>query len=507
MFKKYLLLPTTIALATVNYAQGAGLELTQHGTKEMAHGFAGTATLLEDASAIAHNPAGLMLLEGRQISAGLSFVHADIDYDARFMREKVESKHGLPAYEIMGPGAGNSKELSTVPHFYYSQRISDSVAAGIGIYAPFGSGTEFPTGWSGRYHSEETQQTAVNFNPTIAFKVNDTLSLGLGVVIQKYDARLTNQLDIGYLVAEAVLETVAEQNGQAAAEAAAPTVLNNYGSKEQFQVLNEIEISSVNYGFSAGLLWQPIEPLRLGINYRSQVSHIAKGNAERSTLDLPNFQSDFINQVAADTGLSVADTTTTLNKAFDERGALGGDIVSHIYLPQLVTLSAQYELSPRLAVMSSVTYTNWSVFKEIRLEYEDRSIRGGADITDTGNDVRRRDLVQPLYFEDSWRVGLGARYEATDKTTLRAGLSFDQSPVTKAEVRTPRGPDADRTVWGVGATVHLNQEFEIDFAYGMQYIAKADVNARENPAGTQHRAAGHSKGTISNFSAQVNYRF
>src|SRR5690554_2863641 len=210
-----------------------------------------------------------------------------------------------------------------------------------------------------------------------------------GLLFKKYDARLTNQLDIGYLVAEAVLETVAEQNGQAAAEAAAPTVLNNYGSKEQFQVLNEIEISSVNYGFSAGLLWQPIEPLRLGINYRSQVSHIAKGNAERSTLDLPNFQSDFINQVAADTGLSVADTTTTLNKAFDERGALGGDIVSHIYLPQLVTLSAQYELSPRLAVMSSVTYTNWSVFKEIRLEYEDRSIRGGADITDTGNDVRR----------------------------------------------------------------------------------------------------------------------
>src|SRR5690554_7841504 len=93
--------------------------------------------------------------------------------------------------------------------------------------------------------------------------------------------------------------------------------------------------------------------------------------------------------------------------AFDVRSAFGCDIVSHIYLPQLVTLSAQYELSPRLAVMSSVTYTNWSVFKEIRLEYEDRSIRGGADITDTGNDVRRRDLVQPLYFEDSWRVEIG----------------------------------------------------------------------------------------------------
>ena len=61
-------------------AWAAGLEITQHGAKEMAHGFAGTATLLEDASVIAHNPAGLLRLQGQQISGGLSLLHASIDY-------------------------------------------------------------------------------------------------------------------------------------------------------------------------------------------------------------------------------------------------------------------------------------------------------------------------------------------------------------------------------------------------------------------------------------------
>lgn len=500
-------LPLALAITTINTVQAAGLELTQHGAKEMAHGYAGTATLLEDASVIAHNPAGLMRLQGRQFSGGLSFVHAEIDYEARFISERVESLYGLPAREVNGPGAGNSKQLTVVPHIYYSQRLNEDAAIGIGLYAPFGSGTEFPTGWAGRYHSEETQQTAVNINPTFAFRASDTLSLGLGVVIQSYSARLTNQIDLGYLVAEAVLERVEEQSGASAAQAVAPTLLNNYGSKPEYQVLNEIEIASVAYGFSAGMLWQPLDALRLGLNYRSQISHIAEGEAKRTTLEQAGFKDNFITQISADSGLTQQEAAETLEKAFDERGSLGGDIVSRIHLPQLLTLSAHYDLSDRIALMGSVTYTNWSVFKEIRLEYEDTSSRGGSDITGSGDDVRRRDLVQPLNFSDTWRAGIALRYQATPELVLRTGYSQDESPVKDADYRTPRGPDADRHIFGFGLSYQPAAEWDVDLAYSLITIARADINARENPAGTQHRAEGHSEGLLNNLGVQVNYRF
>lgn len=80
-------LPVAI-MAASSTAHGAGLELTQHGTKETGHGFAGTAALLEDASVVAHNPAGLLRLTGTQTSLGVSAIYADLNYNVRVQRKK-----------------------------------------------------------------------------------------------------------------------------------------------------------------------------------------------------------------------------------------------------------------------------------------------------------------------------------------------------------------------------------------------------------------------------------
>lgn len=100
--------------------------------------------------------------------------------------------------------------------------------------------------------------------------------------------------------------------------------------------------------------------------------------------------------------------------------------------------------------MGSVTYTNWSVYDELRLSYVDTSARGGSDITESGDDVRRRDLVQPLEFEDSYRFGVGASYAWDDRLTLRTGASFDQSPLRNSDFRTRGGriTTAISSAWG-----------------------------------------------------------
>lgn len=487
-------------------ALAAGLELTQHGVKEMGHGYAGTATLLEDASAVAHNPAGLLRLgPGMHASVGLSVLHADIDYDVEVRREKIENRYGVPSTAVSGPGGGNSSDTSLIPHLYYSYRINEDAAVGIGIYAPFGSGTEFPDHWAGRYHAIETEQTATNINPVFAFRVNDRLSLGLGAVLQMYEAKLTNKIDVGYLVAEGLLEQVEAQEGAAAARDVATAAVELVGS--QFDVHNDIEMDSIAFGLNFGLLWDVSERTRIGLNYRSRTHHIATGDAKRPEIHDAAFRARLQNLVQNFAGLTDEASAEAVASAFDGRGALGGDLESEIIFPDVLTLSAHHDFNDRFAVMGSVSYIAWNVFDELRLEYDDDTLRGGTDLTGTGDDVRRRDLVQPLNFENSYRVGLGARYQLNDRLTLRTGASYDRSPLRDAEFRTPRGPDNDRYMVGFGGSYQFRPNLVVDAAYALIIIDEGETNAAENPAGTLHRAVGHSEGTLNNFGLQVNYQF
>lgn len=486
-------------------AQSAGLELTQHGVKEMGHGYAGTATLLEDSSAIAHNPAGLMRLPGRQFTGGLNVVYSDINVDAEFRREKIETRYGLSPTPINGPGSGHSRQLNVIPNVYYSQALSENSAVGIGLYAPFGGGSEFPGNWAGRYHAVNTEQSAVNINPTFAFQASENLAIGMGIIIQSYEASLSNQVDLGYLVAEEVVREVEQQEGEGAARDVAADAVQTFGS--EFDFGNTIELDSMAFGFSVGLLWQYDEKTRVGLNYRSRTRHVATGRSIRPRVLSETFRQRLADTVQGYSNLSDEEAREAVSAAFDERGAQPGPLDSTITFPEVATLSLHHEMTPELALMGSITYVNWSRFDEIRLEQTDKTLRGGSDLTGSGDDVRRRDLVQPLKFSDTLRLGAAARYQWNPRVTLRGGVSFDESPISSARFRTPRGPDNDRIILGAGLSYAWNRDLDIDLAYARIHIREGKINNIENASGTQHRAVGKSNISVDNLGMQVNYRF
>ena len=504
-------------------AMGAGLELNQHGVKETSHAFAGSAALLEDASAIAHNPAGLTRLDSSQFSGGLTALYADIDYSAEFQREKIENRKGVAPRPIEGSGQASSKAITPLPHLYYSHAVNDHTALGIGIYAPFGSGSDYEAGWQGRYHAEETEQSAVNINPTMATELSDELSVGLGVVIQAYEATLTNQIDVAYLVAESFLDQAGIED-----EGNVDEVLDraDEARNQAGDVINEVEIDSIGYGFSFGVLWEPREDTRIGLNYRSRVEHLAEGEAERPNLEDVG---EAVESTLEDYGAGDDLARDARDQATGKLGAAGGDLSSSITFPEMAELSVHHELTDRIALMGSIAYTNWSVFDEIRLEYDidpagetadagdtDAPTRGGEELA--GEDLKRRDLVQPLNFEDSWRFGVGASYEWNEQLALRTGLSFDQSPLKDPQNRTPRGPDSDRFIIGLGASYQVDEHLAVDLGYaytrigmewrdGLPRSTRADVAPRENPAGTLHRGEGSTRTNLHSLGVQAMYEF
>ncbi|TVP53737.1 MAG: hypothetical protein EA349_13190, partial [Halomonadaceae bacterium] len=283
---------------------GAGFEVPQRGVKEMGIAFGGSAALLEDASAVGNNPAGLMRLEGRQVSGGVALIRSQFDYDVEVRRELIELEGDNGT--VPGKNDGTIRGLSVAPHVYYSQRLSENSAVGIGVYAPFGSTTDYGDQWAGRYHASETDITAVNINPAFAFNLSDTISVGMGVVIQRFEGQFDSVIDVGYIVADELIKQVDDQvpsTGFCLFGLCLDNLIDVVLSSPEEQAVvdalahnhdvdNEIEVDSWGFGFNAGILWEPSHRTRIGLNYQSAVKHRATGKATRPQTEDAAFEAD-----------------------------------------------------------------------------------------------------------------------------------------------------------------------------------------------------------------------
>ena len=65
-------------------------------------------------------------------------------------------------------------------------QLTPALSLGLGINAPFGLKTEYDSNWIGRFHAIKSEVRTINVNPSIAFKVNDQISLGAGSELSAY---------------------------------------------------------------------------------------------------------------------------------------------------------------------------------------------------------------------------------------------------------------------------------------------------------------------------------
>ena len=118
--------------------------------------------------------------------------------------------------------------------------------------------------------------------------------------------------------------------------------------------------------------------------------------------------------------------------------------------------------------MGDVTWTNWSRFRELRIQFD--------------NPVQP-DSVEPENWEDTWRLGLGVNYKVSDAWKLRAGVAYDPTPV-KDEFVTARIPDSDRTWLTLGTSYQLSSSFSFDLAYVHIFFDDRSINRSTQLGGT-----------------------
>ncbi|MCP1676069.1 long-chain fatty acid transport protein [Natronocella acetinitrilica] len=479
--------------AFASTAGAAGFQVNTHGIKALGQAYAGSAAAAEDASTIAYNPAGLILLDGTSFSGGGHLLLTRNRYNLEARRTLIAGDDGM----VPGSGRGRAEENSVVPHAYLSHRLSDNAAVGIGLYVPFGNASSYPGDFVGRYHAQSSNITTINLNPAVAFRVNDQLSLGFGAIVQFIDADIGNEVDLGHNLANNIIQ---QQEGLSADERDAIIGALSHN----FDVENEITGDNVTFGLNLGLMWEPVEGTQVGLSYHSKVQHVIDGRARRPQTGSEAFRQRLESTLA---DLGIPDPGGIADQALGPLGAGGGNIRSVIELPEVISLGISQDINSQWTIMGGATFTRWSRIDELRFEFPDGSNAGGESFQEGAPDLRRRDLVQPLRFTDAWRYGIGARYRHDDNWTFRAGIAYDETPVRNARQRTARLPDNDRLLFSGGLSYTFDTHHSIDLAYMFVRVRSADIENRENPARTRHVLEGESRTRAHLFGVQYNYQF
>ncbi|MFZ3137283.1 MAG: outer membrane protein transport protein [Thermodesulfovibrionales bacterium] len=405
-----------ISFMSASSAFGAGFALIENGVSGLGNAYAGGAASAEDASTIFYNPAGMTRLEGKQVIAGAHIIMPSVKFNNEGSTHVLQPYTGIP---LQGGNGGDSGVTKAVPNFYYTRKLSDRFAVGLGVSAPFGLATEYDKHWVGRYHAIESDLLSVNINPSVAYKVNDNLSVGAGISVQYLKAKLTNAIDFGSLDFLGKLGLPPHALGLTPQEADGHAELNG---------------DSWGVGYNIGFLYEFTKNTRMGIAYRSRIDHTLDGRAEFSGVP---------------PGLAPV-------PVFKDT-----DAEAEITVPDNLSISFFHQINPQWMIMADFTWTNWQLFEELKVKFDNHD---------------QPDAVTTENWQDSYRTSLGVTFMPDNKWTFRAGTAYDSSAVSDKRYRTPRIPDGDRIWAALGIGYKFSNMFKADIAYAHLFINDPEIS-------------------------------
>ena len=176
-------------------ASASGFALIEESVSAMGNAYAGAGTSAYDASILYFNPAGITKICGNQAVAGVHFVIPSSKY-----HNKEAYPYLSPNTPMTGGDGGDAGKFAPVGNLYAVSNCNNRIFYGIGVNSPFGLETVYDGDWVGRYYALKSAILSININPTIAYRINDCLSIGAGFSAMYFYAKLTNAVDFGSIL-------------------------------------------------------------------------------------------------------------------------------------------------------------------------------------------------------------------------------------------------------------------------------------------------------------------
>lgn len=389
------LVVATVFLNVAN-TQAAGFALIEHSASGMGNAFAGGGAVAEDASTVYFNPAGMTYVQGTQLVGAIHFIkpNAEFNNDGSIAGDYPGPAPARP----LGNSGGDIGSLNFVPNIYFKMDLNENVKIGLGVNSPFGLKTEYDPHWLGRFLAIKSEIQTININPSIAYKINNQLSVGAGISAMWAQAELTRAVNIG--LAESDVKIKGDDWG---------------------------------YGYNFGAIYQATPGTRISVAYRSKVNQHLEGDAT------------FGSALLAKSGSISANTT----------------------LPETLSMSAFSRIGNQWDLMGDVTFTRWSQFKELRINYSNGTLLANT----------------PENWSNTLRYSIGANYHYNDAIKLRGGLAYDEEAISD-QFRTARIPGNDRKWVSMGANWKIQPNASLDIGYAHLFINDATVSDNQVASGS-----------------------
>jgi len=356
-------------------AHAGGFILNDHGAKATGRADAVVATV-EDGSSIFYNPAGIGIADGINVYVGATLIDPNVSFTDADTGNETDS----------------TTPMAVTPTFYAHGQISDVVKVGIGFYTPFGSSTKWPASSPGRDQSRETVLRTFFISPVVGFDLSKyvpgTLAFGGGFDLVPATVLLKRDILFGADVGTA-----------------------------------ELGGDGLGFGGRAGVRYDPISQVSIGLTYRSEV------------------KIDFDGQADFDAGPQYRPILPP-----------DGDISTEVTLPQSVLGGVAYRPMPNVELELDFNWIDWTSFKQLDIALPD-----GSTLTD------------PRNWDDVLVVRFGAEYMMPQfGANVRAGYAYDPTPIPDTTLGFAP-PDANRHVVSIGGSYQLPQNFYVDLGllYGI----------------------------------------
>ncbi len=389
-------------------AGAGGLYLNEFATPSMGVAGAGQEAVANDASTnfAFHNPAGMTRLEGHSIALGAGLLQGDTEFDTD------------PDTPFNGGDGGDQAGWAPLigSHGVYS--VTDDLKLGMSMFSISGAALDPDNNWAGRYSIQELELLTLSANPSVAYRVNDWLSLGAGANV--------TYADIDYKLA-------------------APPINPPVGGAGQV----EIDGNDVAFGYNFGALLELSPRTRVGVTYVSKLEPVFSGDLELTTGGGASFSVE-----------------SDLEFTF----------------PQLVRVGVYHELNDQWALLGSVGWEDWSEFDELLVSVQSGSVgiltewedtyhfSGGVHYRPTDNwllqagiaydtsPVSDSNRTADMPVDRQFRYAVGAQYQWNERVNI--GGAFEYIDLGDARINNPTiltGEYEDNRIFMFA--LNLNYEF------------------------------------------------
>jgi len=419
-----------IAAAFVaGHAHAGAFQILEHDAAGTGSAHANTAEAASVASMFA-NPAAMSFQLGTQFSG----VMTPISFSARFNSDSATSAVGTPT---SGNNGGDAGGRSIAPALFFATDLGANLRFGIGITTPYALRTEYDDGWVGRYFALRTRLETIDINPSLSFKVSDAIAIGVGVSAQRAEAEISKAIDFGSRCIPGLTPLLGTAGAAGACAQGLVTPQTRDGTVK-------LKANDWQTGYNVGAMFTLSPDTRIGVSYRSAITHKLTGEAT------------FTNPVLPGALAALTQTSATTS----------GGAKAELKLPDIFSIGLYQKLNSQWALMADVSQTRWSTFKELRVKFDNNAA----------------DSVEIQNYRNTTRVAVGTTFAAREDTILRGGIAFDPTPVT-SEYRV-RVPDGDRLWVSLGASIKPSKTMSVDVGFSRLIVREPTAAVSAPGVGT-----------------------